>query len=137
MSDLIQWRDDFSLGIEYVDLEHRELINLINDLHTAMGHNAEQVQVVSALGEIFAQISAHFALEEKYMRETGYKAYPLHKEDHEKLLDELRDIMDRVEDDGRYDEKEMSQQLDSWFSEHFRTHDARLHRHEIESGSQR
>ena len=125
---LIEWKNEFSLGIEDVDLEHRELINLINDLHRAMGQNAEQVQVVSALGEIYAQIAAHFALEERFMREREYKAYPLHKEDHEKLLDELRDIMDRVEDDGRYDEKELGRDLDHWFTEHFRTHDARLHR---------
>ena len=36
--------------------------------------------------------------------------------------------MDRVEDDGSYDEARLSAELERWFSEHFRTHDARLHR---------
>ena len=83
--------------------------------------------IVDALGEIYAQIAAHFALEEKYMRETRYMAYAEHKEDHEILLDDLRDIMDQVEDDGTYDEKRLSKDLSFWFSEHFRTHDAQLH----------
>ena len=54
-------------------------------------------------------------------------AYAEHKEDHEILLDDLRDIMDQVEDDGTYDEDQLSNDLSYWFSEHFRTHDARLH----------
>lgn len=125
---LIEWKDEFSVGVTAVDLEHRELIELINDLHALMGQGASQQQVMSSLGEIFAQISAHFALEEKFMRETEYEHFPSHKDDHEKLLDEIRDIMDRVEDDGRYEESRLSGELDQWFSAHFRTHDARLHR---------
>ena len=56
-------------------------------------------------------------------------AYAEHKEDHEILLDDLRDIMDQVEDDGTYNEDQRSKDLSDWFAEHFRTHDARLHGH--------
>ncbi len=132
---LIKWKDEFSVGVAAVDLEHRELIELINDLHTMTGENATYDDVISMLGEIFAQISAHFALEEKYMRESRYPHYPEHKADHESLLDELRDIMDRVEDDGRYDDAALSGELSRWFSEHFKTHDARLHRHQDRAGA--
>lgn len=126
---LIEWKDEYSVGVASVDLEHRELIELINDLHALIGENASTEEVVSMLGEIFAQISAHFALEEKYMRESRYPLFQEHKADHEILLDELRDIMDLVEDDGSYDEQGLSQDLQRWFTEHFRTHDAKLHQH--------
>ena len=91
-----------------------------------LGSQPTNAQIGEMLGEIFAQISAHFALEEKFMRETQYDAFEAHKRDHEALLDELRDIMDRVEDDS-YDEERLANELEHWFSEHFRTHDARLH----------
>jgi hemerythrin len=126
---LIEWKDSFSVGVAAVDLEHRELIELINELHERIGEAADTDMTLAMLGEIYAQISAHFALEEKYMRESEYPRFPEHKEDHEELLDELRDIMDRVEDLGRYDADELSQELGRWFSEHFRTHDALLHAH--------
>ena len=126
---LIEWKDSFSVGVAAVDLEHRELIELINELHERIGEAADTDMTLAMLGEIYAQISAHFALEEKYMRESEYLRFPEHKEDHEELLDELRDIMDRVEDLGRYDADELSQELGRWFSEHFRTHDALLHAH--------
>lgn len=126
---LIQWKDEFSVGVASVDLEHRNLIDLINDLHALLGDEAGVEKVTTMLGEIFAQISAHFALEERYMRETRYPHFPEHKKDHEALLDELRDIMDRVEDDGWYDEAALSDELSDWFTNHFRTHDALLHQH--------
>ena len=124
---LIEWREEFSVGVPSVDLEHRDLINLINDLHGLLGEGATQEQVVTALGEIYAQISAHFALEEKFMRDVRYDGLDEHKEAHEELLDELRDIMDRVEDDGSFEEERLSRELERWFTEHFRTQDARLH----------
>jgi hemerythrin len=126
---LIAWRDEFSVGVESVDQEHREMIELINGLDSAMAQDADCITVISTLGEIYARISAHFALEEKFMRETRYPQFPEHKGDHESLLDQLRDIMDGVEDEGGYDEAELSAALSDWFTVHFRTHDALLHRH--------
>ncbi len=125
---LITWKEEFSVGVAEVDFEHRELIELINSLHESAGSGAGRTAVIEALGEIYAQIASHFALEEKMMRVSRYPAYPEHKADHETLLDELRDIMDEVEDDGEYDEAQLSTDLERWFSDHFRTHDAKLHR---------
>lgn len=126
--NLINWREEFSVGVAEVDYEHQELIELINALHRSVREGVTRRQVLDGLGDIFAQIAAHFALEEKHMRDTRYRAYPEHKEDHEALLDDLRDIMDEVEDDGEFDERRLSIDLDRWFSDHFRTHDAKLHR---------
>ena len=126
---LIEWKEEFSVGVPGVDLEHRALIELINTLHGMLATGPSNEQVVATLGEIYAQISAHFALEEKFMRETDYEHFASHKDDHEALLDDLRDIMDRVEDDGRYEERRLTMELERWFSEHFRTHDTKLHFH--------
>jgi hemerythrin-like metal-binding protein len=87
---------------------------------------------MEGLGDIFAQIAAHFALEERFMQESHYRGYLAHKEDHEALLDDLRDIIEEVEDDGEYDEARLSIDLDRWFSDHFRDFDAPLH-HQHES----
>ena len=124
---LITWRDEFSVGVAAVDHEHREMIELINDLDGAMQDDATHTDVVRSLGEIYARISAHFALEEKIMRDAHYDAYAAHKQDHELLLDSLLDVIDTVNNDGRYDRASLAHSLDAWFSDHFRTHDAKLH----------
>jgi len=124
---VLQWREEFSVGIEEVDHEHRELIELIRSLQQDLQAGADTDRVIEVLGEIYNQIAAHFALEEKMMRETYYAALADHKEDHETLLDDLRDIMDEVEDDGVLDESQLTDDLNRWFSDHFKTHDAKLH----------
>ncbi len=125
---LINWRDEFSVGVAAVDHEHREMIALINELDGAMQDDTSQASVVQALGEIYARISAHFALEEKIMRKARYTHFAEHKQDHEQLLDELLDVVDSVDEEGRYDRADLSRSLERWFSDHFRTHDAKLHR---------
>lgn len=126
---LIDWRDEFEIGIESVDHEHKELIELINALHANLAGDTSIESVSVFLGEIFSRISAHFALEEKVMRDLRYDEIDAHKEDHETLLDDIREIMDAHEA-GEYVDFEdlLSDHLQAWFTEHFRTRDARLHK---------
>ena len=124
---LLDWKPDFSVGNAAVDHEHRQLIELINRIHADIGEGVDRDELASGLGEIYAQIAAHFALEEKAMRDADYAGYEVHKDDHESLLDQIADIIDSVELEGSLDERALSSALSLWFSEHFRTHDAQLH----------
>ncbi len=124
---LLQWNDAFTVGVPAVDYEHQEMIALINDLHATLMHDRIDPAVEEFLGEVHAQIGAHFALEEKLMRQQHYDELDAHKEDHEILLDDPRDLMDASDQEPNLDEAAMSRRLESWFSTHFRTHDARLH----------
>jgi hemerythrin len=125
---LLRWKDEYSVGIEAVDHEHRELIDLINRLHDELDGPAARLTVPAFFGDLLKAISAHFALEEKIMRDEGYEGLGSHKADHERLLDDLCGIMQAYERSAEVDRIELAQRLDDWFSRHFRTHDARLHR---------
>ncbi len=124
---LIEWKDEYSVGVPAVDEEHRGLIDLINSLYDGMRLNEREPDVMAFLGEIYARIASHFALEELLMRRHEYDELRDHKRDHERLLEEIRDIMDDYDDGKLLDEDELARRLDAWFSEHFRTKDARLH----------
>lgn len=124
---LIQWDDRFSVGVASVDHEHRELIELINNFQQYIEKEDWGDSKLDYLGETLTAISSHFALEEKLMRDSLYDEYDAHKADHERLLDQLRDIMDAVETDRDIDNDALGTALEQWFSRHFQTHDARLH----------
>ena len=126
--NLIEWRDDFRIGIAEVDHEHRELIELINGLYSNLGGARTDDRVERCFGEIYARISAHFALEEKAMADRAYSDFQPHKADHERLLDSILDIMDEHAAQGVLDDAGLAARLAEWFGVHFRTHDARLHR---------
>ena len=125
---LLEWKDRYALGIPDVDYEHRALIALINTLHERLEAGEPATSISAFFGDLYAEIAAHFALEERIMRERGYPSYEPHKADHERLLDQIRDIMDDYESghDRAY-RLRLGPQLDRWFTRHFQTMDAALH----------
>jgi len=126
---LLTWSVQFETGDESVDHEHREMIELLNRLYERLQQPDADDTVAAFLGEVFANISAHFALEESIMRGARYDGYAAHKEDHEELLDEIRDIMD-MHESGAFDDAAelLAERLRRWFEVHFQTHDSRLAR---------
>ena len=124
---LLSWKDEFATGIESVDFEHREMIALINDLHAEMVGRKDSDSIEQFLGDVHAAISAHFALEERIMQRSGYHEYLAHKENHEELLDQIRDLMDMQHEDADAGLALLQRQLANWFEVHFASFDARLH----------
>lgn len=125
---LLKWSPNYSVGIDAIDFEHQELINTINELHEQLGTPESKQTVPGFFGELLREITAHFALEEKIMRDVRYRQVSSHKEDHERLLEEIRDIMDAFELSEEIDSVELAMRLDKWFTHHFKTHDARFHK---------
>lgn len=125
---LLDWKEDYETGVAEVDQEHREIVDLVNDAYARLSAGQSKDTVSRCLGDIYARISAHFALEERLMRSVGYDEYDPHKTDHERLLDELRDFMDEYDAVAAFDPVLFGRILSDWFAIHFRTFDARLHR---------
>ena len=124
----IAWKPEYSVGDPAVDHEHRELVELVNAAAGAILDGRPEADLDRSLGDLYRAISAHFAHEERQMQRAGYDAYPPHKADHERLLDGLRDIMDGSGDAADRTAERLSSVLEAWFTDHFRSHDARLHR---------
>jgi hemerythrin len=126
-SELIAWREEFRIGLPEVDEEHRALIREINQLHAELRGGVTVWQVAGKLGDVHAAIAAHFALEEKEMAALEYDGLEAHKAEHERLLDEILDLLDDLVASGRYDAAVLASRISAWFGTHFRTQDARLH----------
>jgi hemerythrin-like metal-binding protein len=125
---LLHWRDEFNTGIPSVDYEHQQLFDMINALHRTLDAG-DMASVDEFLAALHDRIAAHFALEERVMRQRAYAGYAEHKTDHERLLDEIRDLMEASRaGDYRSSADVLAQQLERWFSVHFQTLDVRLHR---------
>jgi len=123
----LEWKDSYSVGVPAVDHEHQELVGLVNQLHGALASEQPEDEITEIFGDLFQAISSHFALEERFMREQGYDQTAQHKADHERLLDELRDIMDDYRDRAAHSGGNLTDSVEAWFANHFKTHDARLH----------
>ena len=124
---LLQWKPEYSVGDESMDAEHQEMIDLINEIYGQLESDPDADQIEQCLGDIFSTVSMHFALEERLMRKNNYAEYQAHKDNHEELLDQIRDLMDDFDADTAAGATRLEQGLSDWFAGHFSTFDARLH----------
>ena len=79
---LIEWTADFSVGVEEIDNQHKQLVKMINELHKAMinGEGSKRIEkIISGLAEYTIY---HFGTEEKYFDKFGYPETDSHKQTH-------------------------------------------------------
>ena len=126
----LEWRDEYLLGVEELDFEHKDLFRRLNELHEELVRDSSKEHVAGCLGEIYARVDAHFALEENYMREKKYDGYEKHKKQHDNFLDELREISDRLLSSGieLVERDALEAKLQGWVLNHFTTTDREMPR---------
>ena len=124
---LLEWKEEYATGIDDVDQEHKDLIDVINRLHELLLADDAKLTVPAFLARLIEGVSAHFALEELIMGESGYPELAAHREDHERLLDVIRDLVEAFGQAEELDSVDLAMRLEPWFSQHFATHDLQLH----------
>lgn len=123
----IEWNEEFSVGNAAVDQEHEHLIGQINQLYYELNHSADTSTIEAILGDLQADISTHFALEELLMQEANFSELEEHQEDHQHLLDQIHDMIFSFHEDPDSGREMLINKLSDWFSNHFTSFDARLH----------
>lgn len=94
---LIEWTDDFSVGVHEIDEQHKRLVSMLNRLNEAMklGRGKQVVdQILFNLGDY---VQRHFATEEAYMEAVNYPELERHKDIHRRLTAKVKDYMERYE----------------------------------------
>jgi hemerythrin len=123
----LEWQDHFAIGVDSVDYEHQNLISMINRIFAELEERRDLEQIRETMADVHREITAHFALEERIMRDANYEEYGDHKNDHEDLLDQIRSMMEAIERSPDVALDSLSEDLGDWFGNHFQTFDARLH----------
>ena len=94
-----QWTDELSVNIEEIDSQHKEFINLTNELSEAIkiGRGFEILE--ETLSTLIEYAEMHFATEERLMKVHGYPGLASHKNEHGELKKHLLEINRRFNTD--------------------------------------
>jgi hemerythrin len=87
--DILKWDDSLSVNIPEVDSEHKVLVKLINELHTATKEGKAQEATAKTLNELVQYTQTHFGHEEVFMTRNNYPAYAAHKVMHEAFVEKV------------------------------------------------
>ncbi len=85
----LEWKDDYTLGIEDIDFQHHYFLNLINRLSDELVNSDDETYHSLLITELNAYVRFHFISEENIMMRANYPELEEHKELHEKLLNSL------------------------------------------------
>ena len=114
----LEWKDEYGVGIDSIDQQHKKLINLINQLQTAVDYSTGEEFERDALNELVDYTKTHFSYEEGLLRDNDYPEYEPHKLQHETMLKKVEEVLAEYE---RNNESAMDNAIDflkDWLINH-------------------
>lgn len=85
--DIINWRDEFSVGVKEMDDQHKKLIAMVNKLISEQTNLTDQKTIADLLTEMTDYAQIHFRAEEYLMAEYGYEQKGQHEQQHQDFID--------------------------------------------------
>lgn len=87
---LVTWSDRYSVGVGSIDGQHQKLVDLVNQLHSAMKVGKAAPQLGKILDSLAQYTVSHFTAEEAMMQRAGYQGLAAHKLEHDKLVAKVK-----------------------------------------------
>ncbi len=144
MEKFIQWRNEWLLGIDVLDNQHRALADQLNRLVQECSCGKESGQqdneqrrkkLASMVDELYTQTRQHFSDEEAMMLKQGYPGYKAHAREHTMLLAELKSTFAASFEQGCCNmEPAVMKALRSWFIVHIVRSDREFADHVFRTG---
>lgn len=87
----IEWDDSYLLGIPEIDLQHKKLIAIANELYDVISGDENQCKTLmpKILKKLTDYTVYHFSNEEELMQKIGYIGFNMHKNTHELFIKEV------------------------------------------------
>jgi hemerythrin len=117
-SQFVEWKDDYSVGIDSIDQQHKKLLNLINQLQTAVDYSTGEQFEREALDELVDYTKTHFTYEEGLMRDNDYPDFEAHKLQHEKMFNTVQEVLEGYETDHDTAMSNAAEFLKDWLINH-------------------
>lgn len=126
MGQFIEWTDEISVGIQEIDEQHKQMVDIINRLYDTIIHPTPDETAVKAIMNDLVQYTAiHFAVEESLFRIFEYGDYENHKKHHEELRQEVMALNERVQNGSEKITVELMGFLRNWLKNHILIEDKR------------
>ncbi len=126
---LITWTNAFSVGVQEIDMQHQELIRLINELHDAMRAGKGGSTLGGILKRLIDYTVNHFGFEERLFAKTAYPESAVHIAKHASLTREVQALALKYESGQSVLTIDVMEFLRAWLTDHIKGADKRYTAH--------
>lgn len=127
--DLITWNEALSVNIKEINVQHKKLISMINELNSAMGSGKGKEIMGGVLSGLVDYTKSHFAAEEGLLQKHQYPGYLNHKAEHDKLTKQVVDIANTFNAGKAVVTVEIMSFLKNWLTNHIQAIDKKYSSH--------
>jgi hemerythrin len=122
---IIEWSDSYSLGIFDVDSQHKKLVTLVNDLHSAMKNGQSKEIIGNIIGALIAYTRVHFSTEEKLLEQFSYENTNEHKMEHQNFVNQVADFKHKFDNNELGLSIQVMNFLSDWIIKHINGSDTK------------
>lgn len=120
MTRFVTWKEFYSVGNASIDNQHRQILDIINDLYAALDDGDDFQTVKSLIERLMDYTNTHFQFEEKLMEECGYPNLERHRELHHELRHKTAGMRSHV---NVVTGSDLLRFLKTWWLEHIQEED--------------
>ncbi len=113
-----QWDARFDIGVNEMNGEHKEIMNLMNRLYELNEKRAPKTDLATAISNLATYTLKHFSDEEAFMASIKYPDLEKHKTIHQNLLTNLKLHQEKFEKGSGVVEADFFAFLKLWLSAH-------------------
>jgi hemerythrin len=126
LMSVIQWGKEFETGNVQVDMQHKKLFAMVNELDQGVSQGKGREVIGHVLDELAAYVVEHFATEERLMQTLKYPDYTIHKVQHDTLAKQATDIIKGYKSGEMVLPVTLTQFLGDWLRTHINNHDKKM-----------
>jgi len=122
---MFEWKTEYSVHINSIDEQHKNLFAIAHELHTAMCSGQAKQALGKILDRLVQYTATHFAYEEKLMQQCGYPDLAAHKKEHQALTQQVVDFQQKFHAGTATMSVQLMTFLKSWLEHHIKGSDTR------------
>jgi len=119
MSDLrLIWAEEYSVGVEELDNQHKRMFTVINELLDAIDTNTTAEHLGNIIDSLIKYKIFHFSTEERYFKEYNYDGAGEHMAKHKEFNDKLTVMKEKFPEYNTEFALELADFLEGWLIDH-------------------
>jgi hemerythrin len=124
-TEIVIWEDKYATGIELIDNQHKQLVELTNQLYLACLAGDEVTSTVfkDAMSRMVEYVRFHFSAELKLLNAINYPDYHNHKKMHDDLVHEILDAAKDYSGGKKFVANNFVRTLKDWIFGHIAVYD--------------
>jgi hemerythrin len=116
------WDDSFSVNVREIDMQHQQLINMINQFYEQIGKDHGRA-FRTLLDSLMDYTQYHFATEETYFQRFAYPDAGSHAEMHKMFIEKVVGVRNRLNLGQFVISLEITTFLRDWLTHHIKETD--------------